>query len=46
MTYPLFTAGARRTAAWLATAAALALLAGCGRQAPEAEAAQIGRAHV
>lgn len=40
MTYPLFTAGARRTAAWLATAAALALLAGCGRQAPEAEAAR------
>ena len=40
MTYPLFTAGARRTAAWPAIAAALALLAGCGRQAPEAEAAR------
>jgi len=40
VTYPLSTAGARRSATWLAGAAALALLAGCGHKAPEAEAAR------
>ena len=40
MTYPAFPARARRSAAWLAVATALALLSGCGHKAPEAEAAR------
>lgn len=40
MIYPLPTAGLRRSATWLAVAAALALLAGCGHKAPETEAAR------